>query len=82
MLETALNEREVILASTGEKAFTPIMESDEPEYKSQAIAPIICQGDVIGSVAMLGKDERARMGELEKKLVLTAAGFLGRQMEG
>ena len=45
------------------------------------IAPIICEGDIIGSVVLLEDDSKARMGEVEQKLVLSAAGFLGRQME-
>ena len=46
------------------------------------IAPIICEGDAIGAVALLGRDTRVKFGEAELKLAGTAAGFLGRQMEG
>ena len=45
------------------------------------IAPIICEGDIIGSVVLLENDNKSKMGEVEQKLVLSAAGFLGRQME-
>ena len=51
------------------------------KYISQAIAPIAMQGDPIGSVILISKDENRIMGELEKKLVETAAGFLSKQME-
>ena len=45
------------------------------------IWPIICSGDAIGAVILMGREEKDIMGETEKKLVQTAAGFLGRQME-
>ena len=44
-------------------------------------SPIICEGDAIGSVCLLGKDSRSKMGEVEQKLAASAAGFLGRQLE-
>ena len=48
--------------------------------------PIISEGDVIGCVASLcdanGSKPRENItGDIESKLVLTAAGFLGRQLE-
>ena len=51
------------------------------EAPSQVIWPIICSGDAIGAVILMGREEKDIMGETEKKLVQTAAGFLGRQME-
>jgi AbrB family transcriptional regulator (stage V sporulation protein T) len=46
-----------------------------------ALAPIVAGGDSIGSVILATQDEQVSMGELELKLVETAAGFLARQME-
>ena len=40
--------------------------------------PIVSEGDAIGSVVMLGQEP---MEDSDKKLVITAAGFLGKQME-
>ena len=48
---------------------------------SEAIAPIISEGDPIGAVILASRDKAVRMGDLELKLVETAAGFLGKQME-
>lgn len=50
-------------------------------YFAQVIAPILMQGDPLGSVILVSKDKDASMGELEVKLVETAAGFLSKQME-
>ncbi len=45
------------------------------------LSAIICEGDVIGAVILLNNDPKGKMGEVEQKLILSAAGFLGRQME-
>lgn len=52
-------------------------------YKVSTIMPILSQGDVIGAVASLKSEEKpSRLSpEAEQKLVQTAAGFLGRQIE-
>lgn len=80
-LEEKVNNRETILASRGDRNFISVCEDGSSEYQHQAIAPIICEGDIIGSVVLLENDNRGKMGEVEQKLVLSAAGFLGRQME-
>ena len=54
---------------------------DSGDFASQAISTIICEGDAIGSVILYNKDEKTKIGETESKLAMTAAGFLGRQME-
>ncbi len=80
-LEEKLSNREMVLAAKGEKSFISIAEGHAGEYVQEAIAPIICEGDIIGAVALLGSDEKEKMGTVEQKLILAAAGFLGRQME-
>lgn len=80
-LEDKVNNRETILASRGDRNFISVCEGESAEYQHQAIAPIICEGDIIGSVILLENDNKGKMGEVELKLVLSAAGFLGRQME-
>lgn len=80
-LEERLGNREVILASRGEKNFVNLISDGEKDYMHEAICPIICEGDVIGAVVLTETDQKAKMGEVEQKLILSAAGFLGRQME-
>ena len=80
-LEEKVNNREMILASKGDRNFISICDETDSEYQHQVIAPIICEGDIIGSVILLENDNRGKMGEVEQKLVMSAAGFLGRQME-
>ena len=45
--------------------------------------PIICEGDVVGCVASVreGGAERAIGSDVEAKLIMTAASFLGKQLE-
>jgi len=80
-LEDKVNNREAVLASRGDRNFISVCDEAGDEYQHEMIAPIICEGDIIGSVVLLENDSKSKMGEVEQKLVLSAAGFLGRQME-
>ncbi len=80
-LENKMTNRETVMAGKGERNFISIAKDKEVEYLHEAICPIICQGDVIGSVILVNNDARGKMGEVEQKLLQSAAGFLGRQME-
>ena len=51
------------------------------QYTSQVIAPIIAEGDAIGAVLIVSKEDGEKFGEFKLKLVETAAAFLGKQME-
>lgn len=80
-LEQLIFGRTVMLAGKDEKNFISLVEEETEGISAQAIAPIICEGDAIGAVAVLSREPRARFGDTETKLVTTAASFLGRQME-
>lgn len=79
-LEELMTERESLVAMKGDKHFISI-SYDEEEYTGQVIAPIICEGDVIGAVLLLAREGKQSVGEMELKIATTAASFLGRQME-
>lgn len=80
-LERIIQNRETVVAHTGDKSFIHIVENASEEFQSQVICPIIAEGDAIGAVILLSKDKPEKTGETEKKLAASAAGFLGRQME-
>lgn len=80
-LEERINNREMFLATKGDRNFIAICDEADLEYIHMAVAPINCEGDIIGSVMLLENDNKSKMGEVEQKLILSAAGFLGRQME-
>ena len=80
-LEAVMNERENVLIEPQSKKQIKITSEDKDENMPQVISPILCEGDVIGSVILRGKDTSRRMGETEQVLAKCAAGFMGRQME-
>ena len=80
-LEQKIEKRESIMASKGDGKFIPLSEDGAEEFAAEAIQPIICEGDVIGAVILAGADGKKTMGEVEQKLLLSAAGFLGRQLD-
>ena len=50
-------------------------------YKAGVIAPIVFEGDSIGTVMILSSDGTRTFGDVESKLAEVAAGFLGKTME-
>ncbi|MDO5136750.1 MAG: stage V sporulation protein T [Eubacteriales bacterium] len=80
-LENAITGREGVLANGSDRRKIPVVDDQTGELYSQVIQPIISAGDAIGSVILMGKTEKDVMGDGEKMLLQTAAGFLGRQME-
>ncbi len=80
-LEDKIEKRQAVMASKGERGFVSIADGTTDEYVQEAICPIISEGDIIGSVILLNTDAKKKMGEVEQKLIQSASGFLGRQME-
>ena len=92
LTEFASNYAETISKTTGHIACItgkenneiaiPITQNEGREriYNSQVIYPIISDGDVIGSVILLAKDQSKKMGEVEDKIAQSAAGFLGNHL--
>ena len=78
-----MEDREVYTSGENSNVAMPITKNDNNERRNnaQVVYPIISQGDVIGSVILMSKDHNTKMGETEFKLVQSAAGFLGSQME-
>ncbi len=64
-----------------ERKIIPIYVGDNEEYTTQIVQPIVCQGDIIGSVIIFCLEDRAKFTEVEQKAILCAATFLGSQME-
>ena len=74
-----MENRETFSANDGSKKYCRI--TDGEAFPSETISPIISEGDVIGSVCILGKDTSVSMGDTEQKVAITASAFLGKQME-
>ena len=80
-LEEIMEKRRSISATSEEKAYVPLIEGEMEPYANEVICPILSEGDVIGAVIIANRDAKAVMGDVEKKLASSAAGFLGRQIE-
>lgn len=80
-LEAVITSREGKCFNASEKGKIPVTENQKEITCAQIIQPIICAGDAIGAVILIGKSEKDVFGNPEKMLLQTAAGFLGRQME-
>ena len=81
-LEMMMEKRGLYVWREGSETL-PVIADGASHYVSCAM-PIISEGDVVGCVASLtetGKSRETVNGEIESKLILTAAGFLGRQLE-
>ncbi len=79
-LEQMLEEKSTFIMSPEGKRIAVVDGYDK--YTVGVAVPIISEGDSIGSVIMLGDSDNRHMSELESKLAESAAGFLGRHMEG
>lgn len=80
-LEEKLDNRETVMASSAERDFVQIDRDGIADCEQEIICPILCEGDVIGAVMLLATGDKGELTGAEKKLVQTAANFLGRQME-
>ncbi len=81
-LEKLIENRTGFLTDDNNKPIKITYEDSNIEkYSAQVIAPIVMQGDPIGSVILISKEPNTVMGKLEMKLAETAAGFLSKQME-
>lgn len=76
------NRKARIINGQGAEVFCQgVGEVEGYDFSSSAIAPIIVEGDPIGVVVMSNKEKGKELGEMEMKLVSTAALFLAKQME-
>lgn len=80
-LEQLIQERGTLQAISGERKFVPVIQEEMEGITGETICPVISEGDAIGSVILLARDGKSKMGEVEQKVAASAAGFLGRQME-
>ena len=79
--ERIMENRSVYQYKTGDRKV--FITEDNTEYFVSCAMPIITEGDVTGCVISAVKEEKERLApDLEAKLVQTAAGFLGKQIEG
>lgn len=79
-LTACIERRDIILAHAGDADFCEVTENSE-DVLAEAVSTIVSQGDAIGAVILLSRNPDRKFTELEEKLSVCGAGFLGRQME-
>ncbi len=82
-LEQLMEDKEIYTSKENNELSIPVTKNDNKErrFNSQVVYPIISGGDVVGSVILLSKEPNTKMGDTEVKILQSAAGFLGNQME-
>ena len=79
-LESIIEKRGLYTYKTGDRCLS--ITEDASEHYITCAMPIITEGDAIGCVVSLAASETERIpDETEIKLIQTAAGFLGKQLE-
>ena len=80
-IERVCEGRTMYVRREGDEKLSPL--SDGSNHYVTCAMPIISEGDVVGCVAALASQESDTYPDaVETKLIQTAAGFLGRQLEG
>lgn len=79
-IEKIMSEKATFMMKQGDNKKVSVVDGAD-KYFAGVIAPIISEGDSIGSVVVMAEDNNVQMGEVESKLAQSAAGFLGKQME-
>ena len=82
-LEQLMEDKEIYTSNENNNVALLITKNDnnERKYNSQVVYSIISDGNAIGSVVLLSKENTTKMTEVEKKVAQSAASFLGSQME-
>jgi stage V sporulation protein T len=83
-LETAIAGRQTMNLNRQQGGRTVAVTNEEDAnaaYTAQVISPIIADGEAIGAVLLMSRENGVRMGDTEIKVAETAAGIVGRQME-
>lgn len=82
-LEEFIEQRTPVVANDSSRGGINIVEDKDIHLQifAQALCPIISEGDALGAVVMLAKDEKQKYTNSEKMLVVSAADFIGKQMQ-
>lgn len=78
-LDSVMNEKSEYNMVSDNKKITVVETAQD--YNAGVVVPIVSEGDTIGSVVFIMKNGE-KPSEVESKLAETAAGFLGKHMEG
>lgn len=79
----AMDDRATVAVAPGRERGSVIADDEEgARFPAFVTAPIVNGAEAIGAVILASREPAPAMGDMERKLAETAAGFLARQMEG
>jgi N-acetylglucosamine-6-phosphate deacetylase len=78
---TYSDRRETIFADAQEKTFAPVIEEDKKEFIQECVCPIITNGDIVGAIMIMRKEDKPEMTQTEMKMAQCASEFIGRHLE-
>ena len=61
-----IHQRMSNCCSQKDKAFVELIPGENDAFQSEVICPIIAEGDAIGAVIIASRDEKYKMGEVER----------------
>ena len=79
-LEQLMEDRKIYQYRAG-MSMLPLLDTQENKFFLDTVAPILSEGDVLGSVLFAGEAGQLGSGEVEYKLAQSIAAFLGKHME-
>ncbi|MFI3207645.1 MAG: stage V sporulation T C-terminal domain-containing protein [Eubacteriales bacterium] len=79
-LEKLMQLREQKMLRKGEKDYVDVYQEMTISVESIILTPIIQEGNIIGSIVIAQKEGKETLGDVEKKLALVGANYLGSQM--
>ena len=82
-LEEVIENKEIYTSKDNDELAIPISKNENKEriFHAQVIYPIVSDGDSVGSVVLMSKEPNKKMTDTEVKVVQSAAGILGSQLE-
>lgn len=80
-MQAAIDQRTYKVISGEKNSLVKVIQDDEKGYDRQAIATILSNGDCIGSVVILSKENSGNQEDALLQIVKTVASFLGKHME-
>jgi AbrB family transcriptional regulator (stage V sporulation protein T) len=82
-IDQVVQARQTLLLNLADGAkMLPITVGDSPEgYTAQILTPILVDGEVIGALMLLSRENGVVMTDIDMKVAETTATIVGRQME-
>ncbi len=82
-VESAMQARQTLrLSSQDGSRMLPLTRDDDPSaYTAQSLIPVVADGEVIGALMLISRENAARISDTDMKVAETTASLIGRQME-